>query len=307
MCRSCWFNDHGAPVFNGPEVLVAAELIRRLYALPTCGSGGPLHWMLDDMNIDDEQFADFDVKVACAARIDALAKGHCAVPPEVAQEIEDTCVLIFHALGAMSEAHRAAAIAWKEGWAQQEIAALARTPDAREASAEQVEDIVSVWRNQIAAPPLPVSKLCVEIPCPPFEPWPSGALPLPDGAVPVLPIPEEWLEGRFSGVAAAPEGARFAPDAKITGPLADYAKVDQNGNLRIDGAPLVGLAPAGSPEFRWATGGSVYSLDGRVETTVHTAEDVLRAMTPPDVSVADVLADPGQIRPIWPSSDGLEG
>ena len=56
MCRSCWYGDHGPPVIAGEEVLLTAQLIKRLYADLGQSTGGPLHWMLDVMNIGDEQF-----------------------------------------------------------------------------------------------------------------------------------------------------------------------------------------------------------------------------------------------------------
>lgn len=50
MCRNCWA-AHGQPADWNPQIAHALHLIRTIYA--TESTGGPLHVVLDDWNIDD--------------------------------------------------------------------------------------------------------------------------------------------------------------------------------------------------------------------------------------------------------------
>ena len=53
MCRACWV-DYGSPAIRNDRVLAAVAAIRELYELTA--SGGNLHVIVDDWNIDDEYF-----------------------------------------------------------------------------------------------------------------------------------------------------------------------------------------------------------------------------------------------------------
>jgi len=165
MCRSCWYSDHGAPVIAGEEVLLTAQLIRRLYIDLGQDTGGPLHWMLDDMNIDDAQFEDRDdiyhTKLYAHLWSDqfaAYAQAGEDTSTERRQAIEDTCRLIWTSLERMPETHRAAAIAYAEGWAQD---LLGREPE------WPGEQAMAVYCDELRIP-VTREKACGEISCPPF-------------------------------------------------------------------------------------------------------------------------------------------
>lgn len=216
MCRSCWSGDHGAPIVSSDEVLVAAELIRRLYEDLGCPTGGPLHAMLDDMNIDDGQVANTDIDKACAYLFDGSFERWAQAGDDTSDErknaIKETCALILYAFSQMPESHRAAAIAWREGWAQELITELG--PGDQRATAGEVSELVAEWTREMNAPPLAPDgvKACVSIPCPPFTGEVSGA---------VYPGP----------------GQRFAPDAKITGSGVVGAEVNPDGLANVTWAP----------------------------------------------------------------------
>lgn len=173
MCRSCWYNDHGAPVVADIEVLATAELIRRLYEDLGQDTGGPLHWMLDDMNIDDEQFENKRdsypgdlYAYLWDGRFDRHAQAGEDTSDERKQAIEDTCRLIWASFERMPESHRAASIAWHEGWAWDHMRAvvgiMGGTPP--KIGPAELDAYVEGLRAPVAA-----VKACGDIPCPPFE------------------------------------------------------------------------------------------------------------------------------------------
>lgn len=51
MCNECWV-DMGAPCDLPPTTADLVGLIQELYAQPDGGSGGPLHVLLDDFDVD---------------------------------------------------------------------------------------------------------------------------------------------------------------------------------------------------------------------------------------------------------------
>lgn len=56
MCEGCWVDEYDRASEipeNGEEI---ADLIRELYSMPRCDSGGPLHVAIDDFNIEDEHW-----------------------------------------------------------------------------------------------------------------------------------------------------------------------------------------------------------------------------------------------------------
>lgn len=168
MCKGCWIGDHGMPILNSAEVLVTAELIRRLYEDLGCPTGGPLHAMLDDMNIDDEQVENEDVDKACAYLFDGSFERWAQAGDDTSDEcknaIKEACELILHSFRQMPESHRAAAIAWFKEWIPEGI-------EPRKATPEEVAELVAEWTREMAIPESESNgqKACVSIPCPPFS------------------------------------------------------------------------------------------------------------------------------------------
>lgn len=227
MCRGCWVGTYGAPIISSDDVLVTAELIRRLYEDLGCSTGGPLHWMLDDMNIDDEQFENVDIDKLCAYLFDGSFERYARAGDDTSDErknaIKETCALILHAFRGMPESHRAAAIAWHEGWI---AATFANLTDVLEnagslprAIPELTELLVADWTREMNVPPPQPgeAKACVPIPCPPFT-------------------------GQASGTVYPGPGRKFAPDAKITGPGVIGAEVNADGSANITWQPPSGVA-----------------------------------------------------------------
>lgn len=56
MCYGCW-TEAGKPTLNTPSVRAAAELVAKLYEHPNCASGGNLHIVTDDWNLEDSNLA----------------------------------------------------------------------------------------------------------------------------------------------------------------------------------------------------------------------------------------------------------
>lgn len=52
MCRACV----AGYAEEDPRLARAAHAIRKLYSLPGCATGGPLHVIVDDTNVEDEYF-----------------------------------------------------------------------------------------------------------------------------------------------------------------------------------------------------------------------------------------------------------
>jgi len=171
--------DHGHPVIAYPEVLVTAELIKRLYAMPGCDMGGPLHAMLDDGNIDDGQIHGDYYERHEGQRIERyLQKSHLVMRQgwqytdelECPEQVADLCRLILASFRRMPETWRAAAIAWADGSAWEAVGQLAGEPltgGPPWATPEEVEALVAELRAAEDAPAVP-EKACVAIPCPSF-------------------------------------------------------------------------------------------------------------------------------------------
>lgn len=222
MCKSCWWGDRGAPIINTPEVLATAELIRRLYEDLRCLTGGPLHWMLDDMNIDDEQVEGADLDEICGYLFDGTFERRAQAGADTSDErknaIKDTCGLILASFLQMPESHRAAAIAWHEGWAAQAVNELAEIGTATRATPEQVDELVTQLRQAEDTPTGP--KECVPVPCPSFEPCDLQGSPIPaESATDSPPIPSgrpmtfKWSEATVG-----------APDPEFTRRLASICR-----------------------------------------------------------------------------------
>lgn len=225
MCRGCWAGTYGAPIISSDEVLVAAELIRRLYEDLGCPTGGPLHWMLDDMNIDDGQFENADIDKLCAYLFDGSFERWAQAGDDTSDErknaIKETCALILHALRDMPESHRAAAIAWHEGWIPVEISVATGivVPDnlLPNVGPELFAAQVAEWTREMNAPPPQPggTKACVTVPCLPFT-------------------------GEVSGTVYPGPGQKFAPDAKITGPGVVRSEINPDGSADITWTPPPG-------------------------------------------------------------------
>jgi hypothetical protein len=179
MCEGCWHGDHGAPVTNSEDVLLTAELIRRLYEDHNCPTGGPLHWVLDDMNIDDDQLNN-DYTNAVDGRTTETYLCRSTWPPggprtfhdelDCTPEVADLCRLILTSLRQMTEPNRAAAIAWYHGWVQRLLRNRAADYLAQWPVTGPGVDIYIGELRQRMAKTDPGPKPCVEIPCPPFTP-----------------------------------------------------------------------------------------------------------------------------------------
>lgn len=203
MCRGCWQGDHGMPVVADDDTLAVAALIERLYALPGCDSGGPLHDVIDDMNIGGDDNGDItgahhDPAATWHGRFDYLTDGtydrYVTATGEQKAEIILVCEAIAHTMDVMTEGQRAAAIAWAFGWiktALPEYAARVRTRERLACVADDVEMLLAKAR---ALPPPgerrppATAQTCIPIPCPPFLDTGDGREPL------VSPLPHPYVE-----------------------------------------------------------------------------------------------------------------
>ncbi len=53
MCEGCW-REEGSPTIDSPAVRHASDCVRRLHAHPRGATGGALHIVTDDWNVDDK-------------------------------------------------------------------------------------------------------------------------------------------------------------------------------------------------------------------------------------------------------------
>lgn len=182
MCQRCWMGDFGMPVSAADEVLAVAHLIERLYAMPGCAAGGPLHDILDDMNIEGDangNLRGLDIVATWHGRYDYLQGESfdrwASASPAEKQEIIDLCEAIVANMDAMTDGERAAAIAWHEGWIGAELpefAARIRTPeriDAIESHAEEMLDTARALPPVEERPDPNAPRPCVPVPCPPWS------------------------------------------------------------------------------------------------------------------------------------------
>lgn len=283
MCQSCWIGDHGMPAVADDDTMATALLIERLYAMPGCANGGPLHWMLDDMNLDDDQFGEGDPVGYWHGLFDYLEDGRfdrgAKASPVEKREIVVTCEAILYALGAMTDGQRAAAVAWAFGWIGAELpehAARVRTPEAVERIEAYAEELLDRARElpspeeraRLAAERAARPQACVPVECPPFrdvtlDVEPIGDLRQPGGvpmvhavrAVGVDPARADGassvvVRGVVDGVMHPGPGMRFAPDAKITGPFEDI-RILPDGSAMVSGLRIgtSGLLDVGPPMF----------------------------------------------------------
>jgi hypothetical protein len=294
MCQSCW-TGHGKPVLDDVDVLATALLVERLYAMPGCSTGGPLHWMLDDMNLDDEQFGQRDPIGYWHGLFDYLDDGRfdkwASASPAEKAHIRHLSEAILAQLADMPEGWRAAVVAWAFGWIgadMPEYAARARTQERMDRVEEYAEELLDKAR---ALPPIGERghgevppKACVPVPCPAFT----------DGSVAADPTwePGVYRRGLVDGVIHPGPGLRFAPDAEIRGPF-ERATVNPDGSATLHGLglhmpPLVGNAPEGAPTFAWAH--YTVTADGRTESAYWNAADLAAITAQPEIDLAEVLA-----------------
>lgn len=255
-----WY-DSGMPVINSAEVLATAELIRRLYELPGCDAGGPLHVILEDGNTGDEHVHDSGyfgradgrtIETYLCKRGEGTWVGGAyrhAYVDELGwpEEVADLCRLILTSFRRMEEPWRVAAIAYFDGTIARNIGFLANDWRAAcTASSEQVDELIAELRRAEDTPP---EKACVPIPCPEFEPF--------------LPVPA------IQGV----EQVRY--EQSIDYPGVKVTKLDCDGN------------PIGEPTLvgGWAEAGFEVSppKTGEVKPTLKWVETTIRftdGMTP---------------------------
>ena len=213
--------DYGKPISGSPEILGAAELVRRLYEDLGEGTGGPLHWMLDDGNIYDDQMPDVEEQVGLFAYLwngdfKKWSQAGADVSIGLRQAIQDTCRGILYAFDRMNEAERTCVLAWRWGDIERELPdwhAAHRTPERLADAREQADEFI----NLAVAVPLgvqrePERKACISVPCPPFT-------------------------GQVSGTVHPGSGRRFAPDARITGPHILSADVNPDGSATVTWSP----------------------------------------------------------------------
>lgn len=96
MCYGCYL-DYGSPSIRNEKTEAAALLIAKVYSFSE--TGGNLHIHLDDWNIEDEYFEEFEIW-----------RNDCS------QEQVDADRACFDALKAMTLDERASAIAIHEGF-----------------------------------------------------------------------------------------------------------------------------------------------------------------------------------------------
>lgn len=146
MCHSCWAGDWGSPILRSDEIDEAAELIRHLYEDLREGTGGPLHAILDDMNIYDDNLGTLgDEDRYKHLFSEDFGKWRVGEDTSIEhrEEIKRTCERILELFLEMPESHRAAAIGWYEGWAAMEIKRYA-------AEIAPPEVIAEEWRREKA-------------------------------------------------------------------------------------------------------------------------------------------------------------
>jgi hypothetical protein len=111
MCHSCYLKLTGdEPVERTEAVIRAGHLANQVYELPHCGTGGPLHVQLDDMNLEDEHFLPTD-RPGLDEVIDTWYPELRRIPGAV-----DLIFQTWDALAALTEAERAEAVFHRESF-----------------------------------------------------------------------------------------------------------------------------------------------------------------------------------------------
>lgn len=110
---------YGAPIVRNEQIDEAALLIRRLYQDFGQDMGGPLHDMLDDMNIEEIR-PPGDMDRYRPVSYDYSQGGNAVLGEGFAysQEVIDCCERILALFQEMPVVQRAAAIAWAQGHPQ---------------------------------------------------------------------------------------------------------------------------------------------------------------------------------------------
>jgi hypothetical protein len=100
MCRGCWDDDPTDE--RTPETGRLVELIDRLYQMPECGAGGPLHSVVDDWNLNTE-----------VIEVRYVTNWY---PEGYAPEVVEVCDEIVSIMNRMTENQRATALAIHNGY-----------------------------------------------------------------------------------------------------------------------------------------------------------------------------------------------
>jgi len=121
MCDNCW-REAGSPTERTPDTARLVELIGKLYEIhPT---GGPLHSVLDDWNLDGHiepywrGWSDEDLDALWYGGIpfDELDPQAPAVVERLGVSTRAVCTEIAALLNAMTESQRYAALAYADGF-----------------------------------------------------------------------------------------------------------------------------------------------------------------------------------------------
>lgn len=295
-----WY-DEGMPVINDPDVLGTAGLIKRLYAMPGCDMGGPLHAMLDDGNIDDTQVESDYYDATDGRTIETYLCKHRMVQVGTAwhhvyddvlhppAEVADLARLIVASMRRMPSPWRAAAIAWADGTIARNLPILVDNPQAAcEASPEQVDDLIAELRLWIEQGGKPGPKACISIPCPQFEP-----------DVPAI-----------QGVERV-ERTRFELSQSIHHPGVKVTKLDEHGHPVGDPQIVAGWAEAGIKIDRPEPGDTEPRLNWVEQTIRFTGGvdpdlwQVLYGWQVPDIDMQQVRNEPPKVDYPTPWADFL--
>lgn len=314
-----WY-DQGMPVINDPDVLGTAELIRRLYDMPGCDMGGPLHVMLDDGNIDDGQLDGDYYRATDGRTIETYLCVHRMVQVGTAwrhvyddelycsEEVADLCRLVLASLRRMPEPWRAAAIAWADGTVTKNIKALAENLEiAGTASPEQVDGLVAELRLWIEQGETSGPKECAPIPCPPFRDATLRGLHAVQG-IEQLPGMPEWQREAYSHIDAIGRDllvggeSRVRYEQSIDRPGLRVTRLDEHGQPIGEPVTVSGWADIGirvdepgpghpKPQVRWVEQAIEIpfgSVDPELWHLLHGGEQLR-------VSVADAQNEPPQV------------
>lgn len=106
MCSDCWASEYGSPAEWTAQTARFLELHRELYRELDCSTGGPLHIVLDDWNIEDDSLA------WCRENLPADLEWY---EDALRADIERVCLELLDIMDGWTLAQRASALAFEEG------------------------------------------------------------------------------------------------------------------------------------------------------------------------------------------------